>query len=107
MGEVHITISFGEAEKGARNLVDTAMSGKKERSDVAYRDAPHEAQSCQACGEWEGTDQATEAPCRVVGGEVEADAVCDLFTPKPETNDDVPRKRRVSDDDEENDDRPE
>ena len=106
MGEVHIDISFGEAAKGARNLVDTAMSGKKERTEVNYRAAEGDAEACRVCGEWEGSDQATEAPCRVVGGQVEADAVCDRFTPKEEETNDVPPERRVSDD-EENDDGPE
>lgn len=95
-----ITITFGEAAKGARDLVDTKMSGKKERTEVDYRPAEGDAEACRLCGEWEGSDQATEASCRLVGGQVEADAVCDLFTPK---DNDVPRRRGVSDDEENHD----
>lgn len=79
MGEVAITISFGDAAKGARDLIDTANTGKKAKSDVAYQDAPHDGAACRVCKSWEGSDQDTEAPCKIVGGEVEAGATCDCF----------------------------
>lgn len=81
---VTIAVSFGEAEKGARDLVDTNMSGKQDRREVNYRAAAGDDEMCRLCDHYEGDDQSTEAPCELVGGEVEAGAVCDLFAPAGE-----------------------
>lgn len=89
-----MTITFGQAEKGARDLLDTAESGKQDRREVGYRAAEDPAEVCRLCGNWQGDDQDTEAPCAKVGGEVEAGATCDLFTTGEK---DVPPPGGVSD----------
>lgn len=90
-----IRVTFGEAEKGTRDLLDTAESGKQDRREVGYRAAEEPDKVCRLCDNWQGDDQDTEAPCAKVGGEVEAGATCDLFTAAGES--DVPPPGGVSD----------
>lgn len=82
MPEIHIDIDFGEASKKARDLIDTEQNGKQAKSDAEYRDAENKHVECRNCENWMGNDQALEAACKKVGGEVEAAATCRLNDPR-------------------------
>ena len=77
---VTITIGFDQAKRGAEDMVDTAMSEKVDRKTVNYRPCDSQGECCSACASWEGSDQDSTAGCKIVGGKVDADSVCDRFS---------------------------
>jgi hypothetical protein len=92
---VKVTLTFGEAEKGARDMLDEHLSDEKvPQADANYRPADTPDETCSRCEHYMASDQAEEASCEKVAGTVEAGYVSDLFEPSGEKGQKDPMSER-------------